>query len=84
MFWISILGKPHIPCGSPICQSPHFFMFGSKLFGKDHFKFNRCRQSDPLVGFHFNDYITRLLNLFLADRRIYFKFYRFRSIMVAL
>lgn len=38
---ISISRETHIQCRSPIRQSSHFFVFGSELFRKNHFKFNR-------------------------------------------
>lgn len=48
-----------------------FIMFGSELFGKNHFELNRFGKSSFLLSTYFDDKASTLLNLFFTRERTY-------------
>ncbi len=72
---LSITWESHIGRRNALDQASQRFMFRSKLFGKNYFKFNRTGEGCSLFCFYLNGYFpSGLLNLFFTGARIYLKF----------
>lgn len=74
---ITIPGESHICRRNALDQASQRFMFRSKLFGKNHVKFDRAGKGCSLFGFYFNNYFpSGLPDLFFTYARIDLKCYR--------